>query len=556
MPRPPRCPRGSPRRARRRRRRRVAAPRRRASAARRPSARRNARRRPRRWRRRRGPPRRRAARSSFRLAELVLRGAQPVREASRRRGEAVGVGAKQRARVLQEPIALERPAQRPEARHRLDAPGVGADRGLRDELDRADRAERAARGSRRRARASARPPRPPARRRRTCRRRTRSRPSRSASLARGLGGVDRLVAEHVARSRSRIARELLVGDAARWLEVEAQAVGRDEGALLVDVVAQHVAQRRVQQVGGGVVASDRPRAGRASIEATRLGRGGCSPVTRSAVRDRRPAAAAWVSSTRRTPVSVTMSRCRRPGRRPRRRRACGRGRPRRSPSVAFERRPRRGPSSCSARASRPTNTVGPLGVEQGAVGGLVGRRAGAAAPPARARAARPSRASKPARSTRDAALGGDLLGELDREAVGVVQAERDVAVSSVRSCDRADVERLVEERRARCAACGRTLLLGSSDRHDEVAVADERRVRDLEGLDGGFDERGVSGGVDRAVAPRGEDRAADDPPQHVAAPLVGREDAVGDEDRHRPAVVGDDAERDVGRRRRRRSGRR
>ena len=39
-------------------------------------------------------------------------------------------------------------------------------------------------------------------------------------------------------------------------EVEAQPVGRDQRALLRDVIAQHLAQRLVQQMGGGVVGAD------------------------------------------------------------------------------------------------------------------------------------------------------------------------------------------------------------------------------------------------------------------------------------------------------------
>ena len=39
------------------------------------------------------------------------------------------------------------------------------------------------------------------------------------------------------------------------LEVEAQAVGGDERAGLLHVRAQHLAQRRVQQVGGRVIAA-------------------------------------------------------------------------------------------------------------------------------------------------------------------------------------------------------------------------------------------------------------------------------------------------------------
>ena len=42
-------------------------------------------------------------------------------------------------------------------------------------------------------------------------------------------------------------------------------------------------------------------------------------------------------------------------------------------------------------------------------------------------------------------------------------------------------------------------------------------------------------------------RATHDLAQHVAAPFVGRHDAVGDEERHRAQMIRDDAHRDVGR---------
>ena len=47
------------------------------------------------------------------------------------------------------------------------------------------------------------------------------------------------------------------GIARRLDEVEAQAIGRDERAGLLDVRPEHLPQRRVQQVGGRVVAADR-----------------------------------------------------------------------------------------------------------------------------------------------------------------------------------------------------------------------------------------------------------------------------------------------------------
>ena len=43
-----------------------------------------------------------------------------------------------------------------------------------------------------------------------------------------------------------------------------------------------------------------------------------------------------------------------------------------------------------------------------------------------------------------------------------------------------------------------------------------------------------------AEEPAVADRASQDAAQHIAAALVGRQDVVGDEERHGPRVVGDD----------------
>ena len=48
-----------------------------------------------------------------------------------------------------------------------------------------------------------------------------------------------------------------VGDGVVVAEVESQPVGRDERAGLLDVLAQHLAQRVVQHVGAGVIATNR-----------------------------------------------------------------------------------------------------------------------------------------------------------------------------------------------------------------------------------------------------------------------------------------------------------
>ena len=60
--------------------------------------------------------------------------------------------------------------------------------------------------------------------------------------------------------------ELLAREGAEVDEVEAQAIGRDERSRLLHVRAEHLAQRGMEQVRGGVVAPDR-RAPRESMSA-------------------------------------------------------------------------------------------------------------------------------------------------------------------------------------------------------------------------------------------------------------------------------------------------
>ncbi len=50
-------------------------------------------------------------------------------------------------------------------------------------------------------------------------------------------------------------------------EVESQPVGPDERAGLLDVLAQHLAQRVVQHVGAGVIATNRRRDAATSMAA-------------------------------------------------------------------------------------------------------------------------------------------------------------------------------------------------------------------------------------------------------------------------------------------------
>ena len=82
-----------------------------------------------------------------------------------------------------------------------------------------------------------------------------------ASSTRHELGHHRLVLEQHRVGDVLDARELVVADRLRMAEVEAQAVRRDERALLRDVIAEHLAQRLVQEVRRRVVGAD----GRAAV---------------------------------------------------------------------------------------------------------------------------------------------------------------------------------------------------------------------------------------------------------------------------------------------------
>ena len=100
---------------------------------------------------------------------------------------------------------------------------------------------------------------------------------------RARAGRTRVVERHQPRGHRRILQHDLVGDVLDLLdlvrrhrlgmrEVEPQPVGRDQRALLRDVIAEHLAQRLVQQMGGGMVRAD----------------GGCGARDRPRARARRP----------------------------------------------------------------------------------------------------------------------------------------------------------------------------------------------------------------------------------------------------------------------------
>ena len=260
---------------------------------------------------------------------------------------------------------------------------------------------------------------------------------------------------------------------------------------------------------------------------------------------------------------------RRSGRRPRRRRASGRARagPRPRPRCAARRRrappaprtrcrrarwPRRGPARSSSRSRgtslSPTRRAMP---PKSAVSSAW--RARSCLVPERLRSrCRRRAASKPVAVDAHAVLGRQLDGQVDGEAVRVVEAEGRLAVEArgvlghvlgpaahdavgARQRD----ERLLELDGARVERPGEGGLLAHDGAQDGLAPLAQDGVGLAHEVDddlGGLRQEGLAAAQQPAVA----HGAADDAAQDVAAALVGGQHAVGDEEGDGPRVVGDD----------------
>ncbi len=149
-------------------------------------------------------------------------------------------------------------------------------------------------------------------------------------------------------------------------------------------------------------------------------------------------------------------------------------------------------------------------------------------------------------------LGRQLDGQVDREAVGVVELERDVARKerrvvrevlgllpdlSLRRGQRD--ERLLEQVRARLERPAERDLLSGDPAEDRVLVLAEVAVEVAHGVDDDLRRLGQERLLP-SEQPAVPDCAPDDPADDVAAALVGRQDTVGQQERRRPRVVGDD----------------
>ncbi len=152
----------------------------------------------------------------------------------------------------------------------------------------------------------------------------------------------------------------------------------------------------------------------------------------------------------------------------------------------------------------------------------------------------------------NAVLGGQLDGEVDREPVRVVEPEGDLAREHGRvgrevirlAADDARLRRERDERLLEQADPGlegpvELALLALDDAQDLRATLREVRIGDRHRVDD--DLRGLA--QERLVAaeePPVADGAAHDPAEDVAAALVRRQHAIGDQEGDGPAVVRDD----------------
>ena len=141
----------------------------------------------------------------------------------------------------------------------------------------------------------------------------------------------------------------------------------------------------------------------------------------------------------------------------------------------------------------------------------------------------------------DAGLGRHLHGELDGEAVGVVQPEGRLPGHPARPV----AQRLLEDHRTGVERAPERALLALDRLLDAVELVDEDGVGAARARRPPRRPAGRSGARDPEL--EGPSHGpADDATQDVAPSLVGRHDAVGHHHGHGPGVVGQDAQRHVG----------
>ena len=139
---------------------------------------------------------------------------------------------------------------------------------------------------------------------------------------------------------------------------------------------------------------------------------------------------------------------------------------------------------------------------------------------------------------------GQLLRQVEREAEGVVELEDLVAREDGAALVPGLADDLVEEPETGRKGVGEALLLGQADLGDVLDRAEELGIGVLHDVRDAPDELEQERPVDADEVALAEG-PPDEPPQDVAPAVVGRRDAVADEEGHGPDVVGDDPDRDV-----------
>ncbi len=145
---------------------------------------------------------------------------------------------------------------------------------------------------------------------------------------------------------------------------------------------------------------------------------------------------------------------------------------------------------------------------------------------------------------RETALARDDLREVDGKAEGVVQLEGGLAADDDRALRAQTGYLLVEDLQASLDGLPEPLFFAAGHAGDELLVALELRVfgrHQPDDFEGDLVQEEIADTEPVPVA----DRSAHHATEHVLAPRAVREDALGDEERGRSRVVGDDAHRHV-----------
>ena len=144
----------------------------------------------------------------------------------------------------------------------------------------------------------------------------------------------------------------------------------------------------------------------------------------------------------------------------------------------------------------------------------------------------------------NALLRSDLLGQIQREAEGIIQLEHVQALQQMLMCLFQTVDHVVQDVHAGINGAGKVCLLGADDLLDISIMLAQLGVCGLAGLDDSLHQlhqERVSDAQHTAMAGSTAQQAA----QHIAAALVGGQDAVGHHEGAAADVVGDDADGDI-----------